>query len=133
MVSDKQSFGCICKENNILTPEEYSNLVEIKYPCVAKPKKYFSETTGKILAPVILLDKTALNIFKRAEKMKDYYFQEYIDGVSYYLLYYFHRNGRVYKYSQKNIVQQPDGKSMVAAVSAKYHLNGESNQVRKTF
>jgi len=133
LVSNKQSFGNICKINNILTPGEFSSLAKIKYPCVAKPKKYFSETTGKILSPIIILNETALITFTRTENSKDYYFQEYIDGISYYLLYYYHRNGNVYKYSQENIAQQPGGKSMVAAVTAKYHLTDESSKYEKLF
>jgi hypothetical protein len=49
------------------------------------------------------------------QNLGDYYFQEYIGGKSYYLLFYFYADGRYEHRCQRNGAQQPGGKSIVFA------------------
>lgn len=131
-ISDKYSFGELCKNNDIIIPKEYDNFNKIDIPFVAKPKKYISQN-GKIHSPFLILNKNdKLNFIKTCQH-SDFYFQEFINGKSLYLLYYFHRNGKVYKFSQQNLIQQPNGKSIVAAVSSNFHLTQESKKYEKLF
>lgn len=120
-ISDKLKFSNICKENFINIPKEISFPYKFKSPFVAKPKAYFSKFSKDILSPVIINCIEDYNIFKSKYKLNDFYFQEYIIGKSYYLLYYITKEGDVYKFSQENLAQQPNGKSILAAQSSNIH------------
>lgn len=133
LISDKESFGMLCHKNGILTPCEFNENDSITLPIVAKPKKYFSSVTNETLSPVIIQNSLEFEVFKKKFLPDDYYYQEYVIGLSYYLLYYFHRNGKVFKFSQENYIQQPGGKSIVAAISSTFHLASESEKYEKLF
>ncbi|MDD3888176.1 MAG: hypothetical protein PHN19_05455 [Patescibacteria group bacterium] len=130
-ISNKKSFSEICQKHNILIPREI-NFRKASTPFVAKPKKYLSKN-GNTISPVIIKNKKELTDFKQKYFVDDFYFQEYIGGQSLYLLYYFHRNGKIYKFSQENIMQQPEGKSIVAAITTTIHDNAESFKFEKLF
>lgn len=53
--------------------------------------------------------------------LNSFFYEEFIDGRSFYLLYYFNRKGDVYTFSQENLAQQPHGKSIVAARTSNIH------------
>lgn len=125
-ISDKLSFGKLCKENNIDVPGELEFSLDMTLPVVAKPKEYFSKSTGKTLAPVIINTPKDLESFCVQHDVGDFYFQEYINGKCLYLLYCFANSGKIFKFSQENIVQQAGGKSMVYAISSDFHYSKES-------
>lgn len=133
LISDKKSFGLYCNKNGILTPKEFNINHRIDYPCVAKPKKYFSSITDEILTPVIIHKEIDFEIFKKKFLVDDFYFQEFVFGSSFYLLFYFHRNGSVFKFSQENAIQQQGGKSIVAAISSTIHNSLESEKYEILF
>lgn len=128
-ISDKHSFSDLCKKHKIEVPNEI-NPEEISIPCVAKPKKFLEKTN---LSPFLILNHSELNHFKKLNQSNNFYFQKFIKGQSYYLLYYFHKNGSVFKYSQQNIVQQSDGKSIVYAISSNIHNKLISQSFEKLF
>ena len=132
LISDKYSFNNLCKQNGIEIPIEYKNFNNIKIPFVAKPKTYFSNS-GKIFSPVIIKNTNERDSFLKNHNLDDFFFQEYIKGESFYLLYYFNKKGGSIKYSQKNIVQQPNGKSIVAAIASNFHLENESSKYENLF
>jgi predicted ATP-grasp superfamily ATP-dependent carboligase len=119
-ISDKYSFGILCKNHNIQVPEEFQNEKIIRVPCVAKPIRYSSKS-NKVYNPVLILNEYDKKTFLENFQTKDFFYQKYINGRSYYLLYYFDRNGEVVKYSQENIAQQPSGKSILAAIPSTIH------------
>jgi len=131
-ISDKYSFSRICEKHYIQTPKQYffSNIV---MPCVAKPKEYRSKTSGKVLKPVIILNNNDLDIFLSKFNVNDFYFQEFIEGRSIYLLYYFYKNNTCLKYSQENLIQQKGGGSILAAQSGKNHNTGISKLFEDLF
>jgi len=131
-VSDKKVFGVKCKNNNILTPKEYLSFSDVPLPFVAKPKEYVS-LSGEIFTPFLIFNKEQKFKFSERCCLDDFYFQEYIDGKSIYLLYYFHKNGEVIKFSQENLMQQAGGGSMLAAVSSSYHETEESSKYESIF
>jgi hypothetical protein len=133
LISDKYSFGKVCSENEIIVPKEIELNEGNIFPIVAKPKKYFSTTKKEGLYPVIIRNSTDCEMFYEEYNVEDFYYQEYIEGRSLYLLYYFHRNGEVYKFSQENLIQQPDGKSMIAAISSDFHNSDESCKYERMF
>lgn len=131
-VSDKKVFGEICRENEILVPDEYTSIADASFPFVAKPRKYFAQD-GSIYTPFLIFDKEQQSSFLEECNPDDFYFQEYVEGRSIYLLYYFHRDGRIFKFSQENLIQQPDGGSMVAAISSDFHNTDESTKYEQLF
>ena len=131
-VSDKYSFGEVCGRQGITMPREYKNIDEIRVPCVIKPKKYVS-SDGKTHSPNLIKTKNELMDFRKTHEIKDFYFQEYVGGDSLYLLYYFYKNRTVMKYSQQNLMQQPGGKSVIAAVSSDFHESPESEKYEQLF
>ena len=132
-ISNKQSFGELCRSYSIKTPEEIEPNEKRVMPYVAKPRKYRSEKNMSVLYPVIIYNQDDYNKFIKCYDEEDFYFQKYIEGRSFYLLYYFHRNGHIYKYSQENLIQQPEGKSIVAAVSSDLHDSKEALKYEKLF
>lgn len=131
LISDKLSFTELCKKNNINIPQN----IECKFeniPFIAKPKKYFSKN-NEIHSPVLILNKADYKDFTKKYDLSDFYYQEYIEGESYYLLYYFSKNGEIIKFSQKNLIQQSEGKSIVASVPSTIHDSFVSKKYENLF
>lgn len=131
-ISDKYSFNQLCKKAGILVPEIYSGLSSIKLPYVAKPKKY-KTADGNIYNPIIIFDEKSHNSFTKKYNIRDFYLQKFINGKSFYLLYYFYKDGSLLKYSQQNYIQQTDGKSIIAAESSDFHNTEESLRYENLF
>jgi len=129
-ISDKYSFSDICKKYDIQIPAEYDS--DFKYPCVAKPKRY-STQDDLILKPVIIHSKEAHKTFDENFNHHNFYFQEFIQGKSIYLLFYFSTDGSVSSFSQENLIQQDQGLSIIAAVSSDHHLNEISLKYKNMF
>lgn len=94
LISNKHEFGYLCINNNIRVPKELDFNEIDSFPVVIKPKRYFT-SDGRIVPPQIVKDEIDLNEFISKDKnfIKDFYIQEYIGGESYYLLYYFCKDG----------------------------------------
>lgn len=133
-ISDKLKFTQLCQANRILTPMEYSDFNDAKehIPFVAKPLQYYN-SAGIAEPPFLILTSDDLTQFEEKHHPEDFYYQEYLEGDSYYLLYYFYQNGKAVKFSQKNIAQQPEGKSIVAAVPSRLHLTPIAEQYEELF
>lgn len=131
-VSDKEVFGKICREAGIMVPTEYGSIAQAIFPFVAKPRKYYAEN-GAIYTPFLIFDKKQKQLFLEGCNPGDFYYQEYVTGRSIYLLYYIHRNGQVFKASQENLIQQPEGKSILAAVSSDFHNTAVSSKFEQLF
>jgi predicted ATP-grasp superfamily ATP-dependent carboligase len=133
LISNKHSFAQLCINNNILVPKEECFSLDMRLPIVAKPKKYFSQITGESLSPQILNTCDDLKMFCDQHYIDDFYFQEFINGKSLYLLYCFTHSGKVVKFSQENIIQQACGKSMIYANSSDFHQSDESLKYEAMF
>lgn len=121
-ISDKESFGLLCKRYKLDIPKEISIDDPKAYPFVAKPKAYFSGGTLKTPSPYLIYTEDDWLDFTAAENSEDFYFQEYVTGISIYLLYYISTKGHSVFFSQENLVQQAKGKSIILAKSATVHL-----------
>lgn len=110
LVSDKITFGNLCKIGGISIPTEYD---EIQIPCVLKPKQYFNSSLG-IDSPKLIFDKSDVS---GVSNLEDFYIQQYVEGESVYLLYYISKSGEYSVYSQKNYIQQANGGSILLAKS----------------
>ena len=120
-ISDKESFSKLCNNVELDIPQSIKLEEYFSIPFVAKPKKYYSEKRKKAFSPVLVTNEYEFNNFDTTYNKDDFFYQEYIWGESYYLLYYITRTGRIFKFSQKNLAQQPDGKSIIAAIPSIVH------------
>lgn len=124
-ISDKYSFYKLCKQEGFDVPEEINREdVSSRFPVVIKPKTYQSIMCVGMYnsSPAIIRNQQELNAFLAENREDEYYFQEFLEGESFYLLYYFRKNGEIKKLSQKNLMQQPGGKSILAAEFSEIHL-----------
>lgn len=120
-ISDKASFANICREYGLAVPGEASRAELLHFPMVVKPRQYFKSDLSVQFKPFIAENKEALDRFAESHDISDCFFQEYITGASYYLLYYFGRGGEYQVFSQENLVQQHGGESMILAKSSNIH------------
>ena len=130
-LSDKYRFTAYCQEHGVRVPQQIETITS--FPVVAKPGEYWSRKGGAALYPVIINDAAGYADFAENNDESEYFYQEYVGGQSYYLLYYFARDGEVLSYSQKNLIQQPEGKSVIAAVSCNIHKQTISSQYIELF
>lgn len=126
-ISDKQKFYGICRIHGISVPKEFKDFNSAKLPFVAKPKNYYAKN-GKVYYPVIIANKKERRTFSDNYPINEFYYEKYIGGKSYYLLYYFYKNGSFDKLSQENLIQQPFGKSIIGAISSRFHMSNESHK-----
>jgi len=120
-ISDKYSFGQVCRENGIKIPREIVNHEKLRAPIIIKPKTYFISKNNVAIKPIIAKTNKDLAYHLSEIDFGRYYLQEYIPGNSIYLLYYFNTDGRYSVYSQENLIQQDDGLSIIAAKSSDIH------------
>lgn len=118
-ISDKYSFGNVCRDFGICVPEEYATLPE-SLPFVAKPRVY-SSANGRLLKPCIVRSEADLLRFRATESLDDFYFQKFIDGESLYWLASIARDEAPVFFSQKNLIQQANGGSIVLAQRSDFH------------
>lgn len=131
-ISDKLSFSRLCERYNLKIPLQSDDLTTLPLPLVAKPRSYMNPN-GKILKPELLFTQRACNEFIKTKDRKDFYFQEFIEGQSIYLLYYFSTTGEYSVFSQENFIQQHGGLSMIAAESSRHYQDSISKDYAQIF
>lgn len=123
-LSDKYSFGQMCRQAGIAVPAEYESMPS-RFPFVAKPRSYAGIGTRQ-LKPYLVYGTEQLERFQRDEDESDFYYQQYVEGRSLYLLAHIPRQGAPVLFSQENLIQQPDGGSVILARSDRFHLGGDA-------
>jgi predicted ATP-grasp superfamily ATP-dependent carboligase len=132
LISDKKTFANLCNEHDISIPEEYATIPS-KFPYVVKPKKYFG-TNGIISTPSIIYNNSELDFYFLNKNLEDFYFQEFVNGESIYILFYFNKNSKdINVYSQKNYIQQSNGGSIIYAKSSDNYLDPIVRKLIKMF
>jgi predicted ATP-grasp superfamily ATP-dependent carboligase len=111
-ISNKRSFADMCVSHGLDIPKELPCPLNAEIPFVAKPLSY---AFWGALKPELILTEDDRRIFLKNGKTAQYFFQEYVHGKSIYLLMYIAKCGSVTAFAQENCIQQPDGKSIVAA------------------
>lgn len=112
----------------IKAPSELDPYGGLRSPLVAKPRVNVS-ISGKTLYPHLLESDAELDAFVRANDPREYFFQEFVGGDSVYLLFYMARDGHEYLWSQRNLLQQPGGKSMLLAEAADFHQSVTAKRI----
>lgn len=98
-------------------------------PVVAKPLANVS-ASGESLYPHLLATDADVAAFMREHDPGEYFLQEYVHGESHYLLFFLSRDGRTeLAWSQRNLLQQPDGKSMLLAEASDFHRSGTARRI----
>ena len=120
-LSDKKSFAEICQKHGLGIPREFDSQ-PVQLPFVAKPLRYASTKTGKQLKPWLITNEDEQAEFQGKEVEADFFFQEYVQGKSIYLLYYVSSTDSDVCFSQENLIQQSNGGSIVAARTADAHF-----------
>jgi hypothetical protein len=122
LFSDKDSFLNLCKKNGLEIPKRLSaNFALDSEPFVKfviKSKKYEkNDLLSK--GPILVENRETREILKRQynfSKYNDYIFEEYIEGLSYYYCALFKKDKKKLEFIQKNLIQQPGGKSIFLAI-----------------
>lgn len=123
-ISDKQSFADLCASQGIEVPAVFDQLTP-GVPCVAKPKAYGAATSGQI-KPYLVHTPDDLQHFVEREDPSRFFFQEFVDGHSLYLLAHLARNGAVTMCAQENLVQQSQGGSIILARAHDFHQHQDA-------
>lgn len=126
-VTEKAAMTSFCRERGFAVPIEFDHAVADQVPCVAKPRRNIS-AHGCSLSPWLLRSAADFNRFKAETNPGDFFFQEWVDGRSFYLFFHLPKAGRATSYSQENLAQQPGGKSMLLARGADLHRTGEARR-----
>lgn len=105
-------------------PHEWQQPDATRLPTIAKPLHNVSRE-GRSLYPRFLATSAQLEAFRKEPEAGEYFFQEFVRGDSLYLLMYVPRSGApAMTWSQRNLLQQPDGKSMLLAEPSDFHRSG---------
>lgn len=112
-ITDKWACQGLLKDQTEISLVEMFDLADERVPCVIKP--YQNIKNGKVLYPFICKTKDDLKKAKDSICSRDFFMQRYLDGQSYYYCAYLASDGCFDGYWQANLLQQPNGKSMVLA------------------
>lgn len=118
-ISDKEAFAAMCRAHGIAVPAEHPAMPE-HLPFVAKPRRYLG-ADGQQLKPHLVLSPTDRAAFQHAHSPADFFYQEFVEGQSLYLLAHIARSGEVTATAQENLMQQPQGGSIVLARGHEFH------------
>lgn len=123
-ISDKHPFAAMCSSHGIPVPAVFDAPPE-RLPFVAKPRSYLSETCSQI-KPYLVFTESDREKFLRRESPADFFFQEYVEGDSLYLLAHIARSGQITASAQENLMQQAEGGSIILARPHGFHLEPEA-------
>jgi hypothetical protein len=96
-------------------------------PFVAKP--FVNVRHGKTLYPALVLNGEDFDVFHANCDAGDYFFQEYVEGQSIYFCIYISADGESAGFVQRNLCQQPGGKSIIWAEHAPGCYESESRML----
>lgn len=120
-LTQKASAADFFSAAGLSIPREISPRKLPEQPVVAKPFRNISPT-GQSLYPHLLESCEQLERFMATQDPKDYFFQEYVRGESNYLLFHISKKEDCdFLWSQRNLLQQPNGKSMLLAEPSSIH------------
>ena len=128
-LSDKESFARICRDAGLQVPREIPVPTKFNGSVVVKPRQYFGSNNHIQGKPKLVRTEEDFQQAIQNVNLNDVFFQEYVSGRSFYLLYYISKNShQTVRYSQENIAQQKEGGSIVAAKSAMLHKEPIADQ-----
>jgi len=117
LISNKESFKNLCKKHELIIPVEYQQLPKDRdRKFVIKPKAFY-EKESALKAPLIIegFNDTNQNKINNLD-FSCHFIQEFINGPSIYYNAYYKSGIKINHFSQINLIQQPNGKSVIKAV-----------------
>ncbi|MEN8858294.1 MAG: hypothetical protein ABF260_09560 [Flavobacteriaceae bacterium] len=122
-LSDKYSFSMECIRFKINVPRELDK-VKVRPPFVIKSKRYLPG-----FSPILIHSSEEYDKYNDLKfKTDDFFYQEFIQGESFYLLGSINKNGKISVNSQQNLIQEPFGGSIVSAILSDYHLSSDAKE-----
>lgn len=115
-LSNKGSATLWAESIGMYVPERLTGFFPENLPLVAKPLMNIHRD-GLLRYPQLIGDREDLDKFLMRDDCESYFAQEMIRGNSWYLMGYLSRDGRAWLHAQRNIAQQPEGKSVLLAWS----------------
>ena len=129
LLTDKHSATDYFAACGLSVPNEVHASKSMEPPLVAKPLKNISRQ-GRSLYPELLTTRPELDAFFADHDQADYFLQEFVHGKSLYLFLYMPRDGSgELRWSQRNLMQQPNGKSMLLAEPAAFHRSSSAARI----
>jgi hypothetical protein len=129
LLTGKQSSTEFFASKGLRVPRQYSSLAEAQLPMVAKPIRNVG-SKGLTLYPMLLRTNRELEAFRTRDDVSDFFLQEFVEGESLYLLFYLARDLKTsFAWSQRNLLQQPQGKSMLLAEADEMHQSPEAARI----
>ncbi len=120
-LTNKRSATELFATYGIDIPREYPTVADARPPFLAKPKNNLGQD-GTILRPLFLAGAADVEAFSGHHRESEFFFQEHVQGRSLYLLFHLSRwSEQTVVWSQRNLLQQPDGGSMLFALPADLH------------
>lgn len=119
-LTSKHTGTAFFKAAGLSVPRELDPDRKLDVPVVAKPRINVS-ASGHSLYPQLLETTKQLSAFRKTHDTNDFFFQEFVRGDSLYLLFYLSPQNHDFVWSQRNLLQQPGGKSMLLAEAADFH------------
>ncbi len=115
-ISNKKSFVEICIKYNIPVPQNIEVADKIyKQKFVVKPKCLSSEK-NVLKIPLLIENQKSFEKFKKLNlDLTKHFIQNYVYGQSYYYCAHYRAGEKKTFFVQKNLIQQPGGKSIIKA------------------
>lgn len=124
-ISNKYNFCLLCQNWGISVPRELSP-GKCEPPFVIKPRTYFTNDKQSVNLKTMLISNPEESVkYHKIIYSPDVFIQEFLEGKSIYLLFYFARDKTFSVYSQENFIQQYNGRSIIAAESTNFHKHPE--------
>ncbi|ARP86970.1 hypothetical protein CAL13_12675 [Bordetella genomosp. 9] len=130
-LSDKFAFRRRCEQYDISVPPELDQRTP-SFPMVAKKRHYWAGS-GSRAKPYLIFNETDYAAFLKAERPEDFYFERFVRGRSLYLLACVKRDGEMVAHWQENLIQQADGKSIIAAKTCDPGLHDLEKKFQQVF
>jgi len=116
LVSDKLSFAQLCPQFGIKVPTVFAAKPGYDdLPFVLKPKAHCKQAGDKPNHPILVLDSKQYEACEPWLQDDNYFAQSYLEGESFYYCAAYSDGNRKAAFTQRNICQQPGGKSIVKA------------------
>jgi hypothetical protein len=112
-LSDKHRFLALAERYGLRHPPSCEPNPD-SIPFVAKPISDFGPL-GQRYYPHLILNQADFDRFDTLKSDGTWFYQQYVRGHSFYFMYFQSKAGEVVALYQQNLLQQPDGKSMLAA------------------
>jgi len=127
-LSNKSSATLWAESIGVYVPGRRARFSPKNLPLVAKPLMNIHQD-GLLRYPQLICNREDLDKFLMRDDCDSYFAQEMIRGNSWYLMGYLSRDGRAWLHAQRNVAQQPEGKSILLAWSDNFESSKTGQKI----